>query len=154
MKSQEITIAQDIFVQSLLDGDGAPQAAKKAGYNPTGASRILNGVCVNSKLRAHARVLLRGKIDLEGSPEAYRVLMYLMRAPDTPIGMKIDIAKFLVNHAVPAPKAPEEGQDNEKEPSEMSDRELYDLIKRTDAELMQRGQLIDATPSYRVDDVI
>lgn len=149
-----IVTKKQLFIDALLDGSGVVEAARIAGYNPAHASRAFVSVSQDPRLLSRARFLMRGKLDLEGAPAGYNVLMMLLRAEDTPKALKVDIAKFLVNHSVAPPKAREEGADEAKEPNQMTDAELQENIDKIDAELVKRGILIDATPSNPIESII
>lgn len=154
MKNREITTAQRTFVDALIDGEGIGNAAVIAGYNPAAAKQRLLGIAVNQKICAYARSVMRGRIDIEASPEAYAIMLLLMRDENSPKGLRVEIAKFFINHSIPAPKATLEGGENEKEPSDMTNTELEQYIKKTDEELVKRGKVIDVTPIQDVDSII
>lgn len=154
MKNRFITTAQQIFVDAVLNGDTQKQAAIKAGYSSEMGSSIMSSMVVNKKLCGHARTILSGKIDLQGAPAGYRVLMLLLNDENTGRTLRVDIAKFLINHSVPMPKAYDLNLIVDKQPHEMSDAELHDLITKTDDAMTQRGLLIEATPVQDIDSVI
>lgn len=154
MENRSITIAQQSFVDALLDGHSVSDSARLAGYAPENSPKLMRGIAVNRKLTAHARDILRGRIDLEGAPAGYKVLMHLLHLETTPLSVRVDIAKFLVNHSVPAPKAKDETPGDDKEPSDMSTAELREYLVKLNTESAKRGELIDATPIQAIEDII
>lgn len=149
-----ISTAQRTFINNLVNGSGLKRAAELAGYDPVKAYKLLQESWVNRKLCSYAREYIRKKIDLEGAPAAYTVMMGLLFAEKTSDTLKVDIAKFLINHSVPAPKAMEEDGSGQKDVNEMSREELQQLVSQTDAAMEDKGLLIDASPAQELDDVI
>ena len=130
------------------------EAAKLAGFTPEFGFEAFQDAIRNKHACTLARQVTRGKIDIEGAPAAYRVMLELLHNEQTPASIRVDIAKFLINHSVPAPKAIEEGGEAEKEISEMSREELQALIRQTDVAMIEQGLMVDATPAQAFDDVI
>lgn len=153
-KNLAISNAQRIFITNLVNGAGLHKSASLAGYDAVHAYRLLQESWVNRKLCSYAREYIRKKIDLEGAPAAYTVLMGLLFRETTSDNLKVDIAKFLINHSVPAPKAMDEGGEAEKDISNMTREELTALIQETDTAMVERGLMIDATPAQAFDDII
>ena len=140
------------MIESLADGDGIPVATGKAGF--TDVVREVLPRILTPKARQYVRNSVRGRIDVEASPEAYRALVRILRDAKAPMGMRIDVAKFFISHSIAAPKALEEDNGHEKNPSEMTNDELRASLAKSDAELARRNMVIDVTPTQAIDDII
>lgn len=149
-----ITSQHQEFIAHLQSGVGAKKAAELSGFDGRNSWRLMQASWVNQKLAGISREVLRKKIDLEGAPLAYAIIIGLLLAEKTSDALKADLSKFMINHSVPAPKAPEEGGKALKEPSQMTNEELLALIDKTDGVLQDRGLFINATPAQVFDDLI
>lgn len=142
------------FVEALAEGNGIINSGIIAGADPSHLHRDHLPVALSPAVRTYVRKSLRGRIDVEASPEAYRLLRKLMLAELTPIAIRVEIGKYFISHSIAAPKAKDESDDNDKEPSDMSTAELREYLAKLNAESAKRGELIDATPAQAIDDVI
>lgn len=148
------SMPQQRFIGYLSQGKAMKEAAKLAGFTPEFGYQAFQQAITSKHMTRYAREVTRGKIDIEGAPAGYRVLLELLHDDKTAASLRVDIAKFLINHSVPAPKAVEEGGEPEKEIGEMSREELQALIRQTDDAMAKRGMMIDATPEQAFDDII
>ena len=153
-KNPEIASASQAFFQALVEGNSVEDSANIAGLDQRHAERDNLPVVLTPRLRVLARGYIKGKIDVEGSPIAYRVLKRLLLKESTSDSNKIEIAKFFIGHSIAAPKAESENADKAKDLNEMNDKELAEFIAQGDVELKARGKLIDVTPNQAIDDLI
>lgn len=127
------------FIELSLTGMTADKAAKKAGFsNP---SRDTQRVVSNAKTRKYVRSMMIGRLDVEGAPLAYALMIRVMNDPMAEIKLRIDIAKYLFAAAgYTPPKAAEPPKaDDERAFSEMTSEELRQFIEKTEAELANRA---------------
>jgi hypothetical protein len=140
------------LLQALADGEGLADAAERLEIDRPTATALPR--IVSPKARHWVRGLIQGRIDIEAAPEAYQVMLRLLRDSKTPSGQKIEISKFFISHSIAAPKAKEEDNGHEKNPSEMTNDELRASLAKSDAELARRNMVIDVTPTQTIDDII
>lgn len=144
---QQVVISprHQVFVQALLDGEGIMKAGKTAGFStPT---RDALPIIVEPVIQRLARKNMRGKLELEAAPMAYRVLMEIMNDPTTDRRLRADVAKYLHTAAgyVP-PKAADSPDDanREKAPHEMTTEELHRFIEDGEKELADRAEPVQS----------
>lgn len=148
LENQLVNQQHTQFFELMLEGSSIAEAGKKAGF--TNPYRDVWPLVVEPTVQRMARKRMRGKLELEAAPQAYRILMNLMNDPTTDKRLRADIAKYLHTSAgyVP-PKAGTSIDDasREKAPHEMSTEELHKFIEDGEAELGNRAGMIDVTPT-------
>lgn len=151
---QELVIDDKLqrFINGLDEGLGIVQAGKAAGYsNPyRDAMPYVDAPAVRKMVRQK----IRGRIDLEASPAAYRVMLSILLEKTSPSQQRIEIAKFLIAHSLPAPKAKESPDDDENQKSarDMTNDELRAILSQSEDELASRAIPVNVAQS--VDSVI
>lgn len=140
------------LIDNLAAGQGLQKAAKNADIGKP--DRALLPLALMPQVRKYVRTTVRGRIDVEASPEAYHYLMRVLRDERHTPQLRVDVAKYLLSHSIAAPKAKEEDNEHEKNPSEMSNAELRQYIGSIEGELVDRNMLIDASPPQSIDDLI
>lgn len=142
-----------MFIEHLMEGDGIKVAAKKAGFSTP--SRDAVPMIVSPLVQRIARKNMRGKLELEAAPAAYKVLFDMMMDTTTDKRLRADIARYLHTSAgyVP-PKAAEAPDDpnREKAPHEMTTEELHKFIEDGESEL--KGRMVDVTPSQAIESML
>lgn len=152
MKKEVVSTKLQNFINALAEGHGVMKAGEMAGY--TTPYRDALPYALAPAVREMCRKHIRGKLDIEASPVAYRFLMWVLQDEKALTSQRVEVAKFLLSHSVAAPKAKDESEDNDKEPSDMSTAELREYLAKLNAESVKRGELIDATPMQVIDDII
>jgi hypothetical protein len=142
-----------VFVQNMGEGYGITESAKRAGV-PDPYSNGMVAKALEPATRKLIRSSVRGRVDIEASPIAYRFLLSVLQDNTVAKGLRVEVGKFFMSHSIAAPKAIEEDSGHEKNPSEMSNEELRRLVAASDEEMVKRRLLIDATPTQTIDDVI
>lgn len=140
LQNQLISQQHTVFFEAMADGESIVNAGKKAGF--TNPYRDAWPMAVEPVVQRMVRKRMRGKLELEAAPQAYRVLMNLMHDPATDKRLRADIAKYLHTAAgyVP-PKAAESPDDSnrDKAPHEMTTDELHRFIEDGEAVLADRA---------------
>lgn len=153
MEISTISDRHQVFIEALMEGDGITKAGKKAGF--THPSRDAVPVIVAPIVQRIARKNMRGKLELEAAPMAYKVLMELMQDAGADKRLRADIAKYLHSTAgYTPPKAAEAPDDlnREKAPHEMTSEELHKYIE--DGERVLASRLVDVTPPQAIEDML
>ena len=133
---------------SIINGKHWLEAAKLAGYsNP---SRDAEKLFTDTRALAYAYRKTRGKIQLEGSPAAYNLMMRVMTNESSDMRIRIDIAKilFAAGGFTPpkASDAPEPQQnDNKEDMTPQAMKAFADTIYR-EIQRRKQGEIIDVTP--------
>jgi hypothetical protein len=141
------------FVHNMGEGYGATEAAERAGVANPRANGMMRRA-LEPATRKIIRNSLRGRIDIEAAPMAYRFLLSVLQDATAPKGLRVEVGKFFIGHSIAAPKALEEDNGHEKNPSEMTNEELRANLAKSDAELARRNMVIDVTPAQAIDDII
>lgn len=151
------SVKHQAFLDAVLDGHGFTKAGELAGIK--NITRDVIPVVLTPVVRAYARGRLRGKVDIEAAPAAYKILFDMMNDPTTTKGLRADIGKFFIAHSLPAPKAKEEDDGADKPANEMTNNELLANIDRIEAEMAKRATpaevvVIDQWELQSVDDLM
>lgn len=147
IETQGLTGQQIILAESLIQGNGLTKSAEKAGLgNP---ERDIVSVSLNPRVRRAAKLSIAGRIDIEGSPAAYRYMLRVLHDEEAPRAQRIEVARILLAHSHTPAKAKDEDH-NDKEPAQMSNAELVQYIRESDS------KLIDITPQVvqGIEDII
>lgn len=145
MHLQTISDRHQVFVEELMNGAGIKEAGRKAGFSTP--SRDAVPIIIEPIVQRVARKHMRGKLELEAAPMAYKILMELMQDPQADKRLRADIAKYLHSTAgYTPPKAAEspDGDLREKAPHEMTSEELHRFIE--DGEAVLKERVVDVTP--------
>lgn len=146
MELQVISDRHHVFVEHLLNGSGIAEAGRIAGFKKPARDAV--PVIVEPIIQRLARKQMRGKLELEAAPAAYKVLFDLMMDKTTDKRLRSDIAKYLHSAAgYTPPKAADAPDDanREKAPHEMTTEELHRFIEDGEAEM--KARTIDVTPT-------
>ena len=137
---------QRAFVANLMEGIPAPKAYVMAGYKPDGSNayKLAHSPLVSAAIRAE----MTRRLQDEDAPAARKLLRRFLEDEQCDKKLRVDCAKTLLSRGgYVDPKAIEAPAPGTKEPSEMSGKELDDMIDRLRTELRQReGKAIDITP--------
>jgi len=148
MQTVELRQKDIDLIDNVINGKNWLAAAKAAGFaNPTrDAAQIL----VDTRALAYAYRKTRGRIQLEGSPAAFNLMLRVMNDENRDMKLRIDIAKVLfAAGGFIAPKAPDAPQPDEGEDlKDMTAKELTKFVSQIAGELKRRkeGEIIDVTP--------
>ena len=148
VQSVELQTKDINLIDGILNGKRWLEAAKLAGYsNP---SRDAERLFTDTRALAYAYRKTRGKIQLEGAPAAYNLMLRVLNNETGDMRLRIDVAKilFAAGGFTPpkAPDSPEPPEDTNKEDMSLDDmRKLANSIER---EIARRKEptLIDVTP--------
>ena len=148
VQSVELQTRDVILIDSIINGKQWLEAAKLAGYsNP---SRDAERLFTDTRALAYAYRKTRGKIQLEGAPAAYNLMMRVLSNEASDMRLRIDVAKilFAAGGFTPpkAPDSPEPPEDTNKQDMSLEDmRKLANSIER---EIARRKEptIIDVTP--------
>lgn len=141
-----LTEKQQLFVGHLVDGVHYAKAYELAGYTPaqSNAYHLYRHPAVSAAIRAE---MVR-RLQDEDAPAARKLLRRFLEDEQCDKKLRVDCAKTLLSRGgYVEPKAADPVAPGTKEPSEMSGKELDDMIDRLRTELRQReGKAIDITP--------
>ena len=148
VQSVELQTRDITLIDGIINGKHWLEAAKLAGYsNP---SRDAEKLFTDTRALAYAYRKTRGKIQLEGAPAAYNLMMRVLSNEASDMRLRIDVAKILfAAGGFTPPKAgdaPEPPEDTNKQDMSIEDmKKLGDSIAR---EIAKRKQptIIDVTP--------
>jgi len=128
---QGLSERQAAFVSAYLKSGLSGKAALEAGYsNVNDGSRLLR---VSHVVAAIHREIQR-ELVVDAAPLAFRTIHDMMKAKDTPHGIKADLAvkvMKLAGHVQPTNR----DQAAEKQPAEMTREEMVAYIERSQAEI-------------------
>lgn len=148
---ENLTSQELVAIEALGSGAKSEETRRLAGL---GKTEDVAKVILSPSARRYAKRMIKGRIDIEASPQAYRKLLKIMHSEQTPLAIQVDIAKFFVSHSV-VPKKQDKSDDNQlKDLNEMSNSELMAFIKQSDVIAEKRGVLIDATPVKSLEDML
>lgn len=121
------------FVEGVLAGKELDKAGKDAGFKLP--ARDAYPILATPEVRQYVRKKLRGRAETEGLAVTYNFLISVVRDESADKRLRVDCAKFIYAHHMPAHKALEVPSDDEKSPSEMSNEELARFISENDPAL-------------------
>lgn len=147
MNNIEITNRENVFLAGVMEGHRPEEAAKKAGY--THGSRDAYPLLGQKKVRDYFKKIIIGQAETEGIAIAYNYLITIIRDKDADKRLRADCAKFIYAQHVPAQKALEASNPDEKAITEMSPQELKQYIDDIENELSNR-----ALPTQPIDSMI
>jgi hypothetical protein len=139
-----LSTKQEALVEALFSSDGIILAAKAAGY--ADSSHVRRMVRHSPVLRAAIEQELRHRLQTEGAPVAYALLVEVVRNKDSKFGerVRVDAARTLLDRAGFLPPKQPDRQPAEKDLNEMSTAELLAIIEKHEAELGDRATPINA----------
>lgn len=137
---------QAAFARYLVDGRHYLEAYRLAGY--TGGQPQASLLTRHPAVSAAIRAEMTRRLAEEDAPAARRLLRQFLDDADCDKKLRVDCAKTLLSRGgYVEPKAADPAVPGTKEPSEMSGKELDDMIDRLRTELRQReSKAIDVTP--------
>ena len=141
MSKELITGKREAALALMLEGDSMTVAAGKAGISTP--ARDLMPVIMSPQVRQHFFKHVRGRLEAEAAPAAYKLLYRTMTDESKDLRLRVDIAKFMLPIAgYQPPKAAEARPDDvaEKEPSQMTTEELKRMIEDGEAVLASRAK--------------
>jgi len=138
MNDLSITDRGKVFVDAVLSGLPLHVAGKKAGY--VHPERDVYPVLSDLRTRSYFRKQIRGKAETEGLAVAYNYLIEVIRDTTKDTRVRLDAAKFVYAHHMPAHKALEAVADVDKSPTEMTNEELRRSIEEGERELSERAK--------------
>mgnify|MGYP000870139300 CR=1 FL=1 len=141
-----MTDRQAAFARYLVDGRHYLEAYKLAGY--TGPQPVASRLTRHPAVSAAIRAEMVRRLQDEDAPAARKLLRRFLEDEQCDKKLRVDCAKTLLSRGgYVEPKAAEPAAPGTKEPSEMSGKELDDMIDRLRTELRQReSKAIDITP--------
>ena len=135
-----------LFARHVVDGVPIQRAYVLAGYkpDPSNAHKMMRHPAVSQAIRAE----MTRRLQDEDAPAARKLLRRFLEDEQCDKKLRVDCAKTLLSRGgYVDPKAIEAPAPGTKEPSEMSGKELDDMIDRLRTELRQREtKTIDITP--------
>lgn len=133
---------QAVFLQEVMKGATLPDAGKAAGVaNP---SRDCYPLLNQPEVRKQIRRTIRGLADTEGLSVAYAYIIRVIRDEKEDKRLRLDAAKFIYSSALPALKAVETPNDDDKPTGEMTNEELRAFIEQSESELANRAKPIES----------
>lgn len=139
----------EVFLENVLSGKTLKEAGMKAGFSTP--ERDAYPILAEMTTRNWFKKRVRGRAETEGLAVCYEYLISVVRDTTADRRIRVDAAKFVYSHHMPAPKALEASPDSEKNPSEMSNEELRQFIEQSEAELANRATPIGSTPAKTLD---
>lgn len=140
--AHRLTEKQTTFIEGVAAGEGILTAATKAGYAwPGEAKRYLLS---QPHMLTAVEQAVRGRLRGELGPEAFGVLVEIMRDKKVSPRVRADCAKTITSLAgyIP-PKAEAPESQEARDPHEMSDDELLAAIDKAEAELGSRARRVE-----------
>lgn len=136
----------EAFARYLVEGTPVQRAYVMAGYKPddSNAYKLLRHPAVSAAIKAE----MTRRLQDEDAPAARKLLRRFVDDEQCDKKLRVDCAKTLLSRGgYVEPKAADPAPPGTKEPSEMSGKELDDMIDRLRTELRQReSKAIDITP--------
>lgn len=142
---QRLSPKAETFVRELAKGKSVHEAGKIAGYsnpNRDALPYILNKANIKA---AYTRV--KALMVAQGAPYAYDFLMRTLQDEDTPLGMRVTIARDMLAYGGLSNKNPMYDDPNrDDDVKNMSRGELQALLAETQREISERSKpvVIDA----------
>jgi len=148
VQAVELGVKDIALMDNLMSGKHWMEAAKLAGY--TTPARDAHHILTDPRALAYAYRKTRGRIQLEGAPAAYHLMLRVMNDENRDMRLRIDVAKILfAAGGFIAPKAPDAPQPEENDDlKDMTAKDLSKFVSEVANELKRRraGQIIDVTP--------
>lgn len=129
------------FIDLIVEGKSVAEAGKALKIADPDVK--VNHLIARPEVRQYVFKHLRGRVEVEAAPAAYKLLYRTMVNEKIDLRIRIDIAKHLFNAAgYIAPKAQEAKADDlkDKEPSQMSSEELRRSIVEWEGVLAARAK--------------
>ncbi len=139
MKSKELvglTPNHIAFIGFVMEGTPLDIAAKKAGFS-TPARDAYPCLLEPEVLRVFRR-MVSSKAGTEGLSVCYNYFIEVIRDTNRPDKQRLDAAKFLYAHHMPAAKAQEVATTEVKSVSDMNNQELEGFITHLETEFKNR----------------